>query len=309
MGATGPTPFAAASAALQTPLLCSLLTGARSNRVSRSFEKYNAVLRGEGSGSRVPMFLRRYKELTKGNRCKLSATEACVAACAAAAAAAAVADRWGVRSCAPTDATTIHVINSALIRLSKLQQIERVYRGFAGGVLPESFLEPNEYNVKGGLQPLLLFCCSLSPLSSFSFTLSLSSFSPPSLLSSFSHLLSPPLISFPPSGVEFGFLSTTTNKDVAMHYAAGQSSGGKPAIVLQMEQGMIDRGADLGWLSQYPHEAEASVAHARSLSAHCSRMRCPRHHAMPSHLHTCVVHGRWSSPLLLVSACRSASPH
>ena len=73
-------------------------------------------------------------------------------------------------------------------------------------------------------------------------------------------------------GVEFGFLSTTTNRDVAMHYAAGQSSAGKPAIVLQMEQGMIDRGADLGWLSQYPHEAEASAAHFAHPSKRCRRL-------------------------------------
>ena len=36
-----------------------------------------------------------------------------------------------------------------------------------------------------------------------------------------------------------------------MHYAAGAAS-----TVFQMEMGMVDRGADISWLSQYPHEKE-----------------------------------------------------
>ena len=65
----------------------------------------------------------------------------------------------------------------------------------------------------------------------------------------------PPSFSAPdPSGavggVEFGFMSTTRNKEVAFEYA--QRCG----IVFEIEQGMVDRGADLSWLSQYPHERE-----------------------------------------------------
>jgi hypothetical protein len=50
---------------------------------------------------------------------------------------------------------------------------------------------------------------------------------------------------------EFGFLSTSTNRDTAVAYSKGATS-----ILLNMDQGMVDRGADIGWLSQYPHESE-----------------------------------------------------
>lgn len=52
-------------------------------------------------------------------------------------------------------------------------------------------------------------------------------------------------------GVEAAFMSATTDRDVALHYS-GEGSG----IVLEIDQGMTDRGADLSWLSQYPHERE-----------------------------------------------------
>ena len=48
----------------------------------------------------------------------------------------------------------------------------------------------------------------------------------------------------------------TKNREVAMQYAA---SGGR-GIVFEIQQGMIDRGADIWWLSQYPHEAEILFA-------------------------------------------------
>ena len=42
-----------------------------------------------------------------------------------------------------------------------------------------------------------------------------------------------------------------------MHYA---SEPGKPALLFEIQMGMIDRGAELGWISQYPHEAECLFA-------------------------------------------------
>ena len=42
-----------------------------------------------------------------------------------------------------------------------------------------------------------------------------------------------------------------------MHYA---QQPGKPALVFEMQLGMIDRGAELGWISQYPYEAECLFA-------------------------------------------------
>ena len=52
-------------------------------------------------------------------------------------------------------------------------------------------------------------------------------------------------------GVEYGFSSTTTDREVALCYAEGKAS-----TVIRAKMGMIDRGADIGWLSQYPHECE-----------------------------------------------------
>ena len=50
-------------------------------------------------------------------------------------------------------------------------------------------------------------------------------------------------------------MSTTTDRAVAMGYA-GASWSKTPGIVFEIQQGMIDRGCELSWASQYPHEAE-----------------------------------------------------
>ena len=52
-------------------------------------------------------------------------------------------------------------------------------------------------------------------------------------------------------GVEYAFMSTTTDRKVAVHYA-----GEKAGIVFEIQLGMVDRGASLRWLSQYPYEKE-----------------------------------------------------
>ena len=48
-------------------------------------------------------------------------------------------------------------------------------------------------------------------------------------------------------------MSTTRDRAVAMGYAEGGAAAG---IVFEIQQGMVDRGADISWLSQYPHEKE-----------------------------------------------------
>ena len=101
--------------------------------------------------------------------------------------------------------TTLHVINSAIVKLGKLTVAGKVYRGIAGGVLPENFWRRDPYNLRGGC--------------------------------------------------EYAFMSTTTDGDVAMSYA---SSRGKAGSLFVMQMGMVDRGADIGWLSQYPGEQEAA---------------------------------------------------
>ena len=145
------------------------------------FVKYNACLRGIGVKAMEP----HWTELCSGNRYT----------------------------------TTLHVINSAVVKLGKLQKAEKVYRGVSGGVLPAQFLTPSEGNIQGGC--------------------------------------------------EYGFLSTTTHGDVALEYAA---AGGTAGIVFEMQMGMIDRGASLGWLSQYPAEEEILFAPLTGIEIQATRV-------------------------------------
>ena len=58
-------------------------------------------------------------------------------------------------------------------------------------------------------------------------------------------------------------MSTTTDKATALFYAKGGADKAKragPALLFETQMGMVDRGAELGWLSQYPHEAEVLFA-------------------------------------------------
>lgn len=49
-------------------------------------------------------------------------------------------------------------------------------------------------------------------------------------------------------------MSTTVERKVAEEYAKGPAN--QSSLIFEMRQGMVNRGAFLGWLSQYPHEAE-----------------------------------------------------
>jgi len=104
--------------------------------------------------------------------------------------------------------TTLHAINSGIVKLSKQTQATTVYRGVTGGVLPEEFWVPNEHGVIGG--------------------------------------------------VDMSFMSTSPKRDIALGY---MNSGDLPSkILFEIRMGMIDRGADVSMLSQYPAEAEILFA-------------------------------------------------
>jgi hypothetical protein len=58
-------------------------------------------------------------------------------------------------------------------------------------------------------------------------------------------------------GCEFGFMSTTASRDVALNYAHGQEHNENvPRTLFTARMKMTSRGAYLGWLSQYPEEVE-----------------------------------------------------
>ncbi len=48
--------------------------------------------------------------------------------------------------------TTIHVINGAVLKLSKLSKAATVYRGISGGQLPLAFIRENDDGIKGGVE-------------------------------------------------------------------------------------------------------------------------------------------------------------
>lgn len=103
-------------------------------------------------------------------------------------------------------ATTIHAINSSVIKLSKLTVAGKVWRGIKDATLPKEFWVPNEMGVRGG--------------------------------------------------IEYAFSSTTVDREQAMLYAQGSAhQDGDASTIFEMQMGMVDRGADLTWLSQYPHGA------------------------------------------------------
>jgi hypothetical protein len=103
--------------------------------------------------------------------------------------------------------TTLHVLNSFILKLSRTQRALKVYRGIKGGVLPEQFWKANEHGVKGG--------------------------------------------------IELAFMSTTLDRAVAMKFAKAEKG---PSIVFEIQMGMVDRGADVQWCSQFPCEAEILFA-------------------------------------------------
>ena len=49
-----------------------------------------------------------------------------------------------------------------------------------------------------------------------------------------------------------------SEREVAKHYASG--ANGKAATVFEIQMGMVDRGADISFFSQYPHEKEICFA-------------------------------------------------
>ena len=58
-------------------------------------------------------------------------------------------------------------------------------------------------------------------------------------------------------GVENSFLSATTDLAAALKYARVSDDG--PSLIFCMRMGMVNRGAYLGWLSQYPDEREILI--------------------------------------------------
>jgi len=105
--------------------------------------------------------------------------------------------------------TTIHVIQSAIAKLGKINPSQKGYSGLEAMLLPERFWDDHpDLNAKGG--------------------------------------------------VEGAFMSLSTNRDVAVYYASKkkQKQEQKFGVLLEVDMSTMDRGAEVSWLAQYPHEEE-----------------------------------------------------
>jgi len=118
--------------------------------------------------------------------------------------------------------TTLHAINSVVVKLSKLTKASTVYRGVHDFVLPDQFWTPNKHGVRGG--------------------------------------------------IDGAFLSTTLKREEASKIA---TSGKAAPLIFEIQQGMIDRGADISFLSQYPFEKEILFNPLTGLEVSGSRVEGP----------------------------------
>jgi len=66
--------------------------------------------------------------------------------------------RWFASCKGNRYATSLHIINTAVNKLSQLTQATRVYRGISGGLLPASFWQPNAFHVRGGVEGAFMSC-------------------------------------------------------------------------------------------------------------------------------------------------------
>ena len=81
-------------------------------------------------------------------------------------------------------------------------------------------------------------------------------------------------------GVEFGFMSTSRAKAEALAYATSEATTWDGAsttrmfcpTLLEMEQGMVSRGAEMAWISQYPHEEEVLFSPLLGVEAQSSHV-------------------------------------
>ena len=48
--------------------------------------------------------------------------------------------------------TTIHAVNSVVVKCSRLTKIQPLYRGWTGATLPQAFFVEDEMGVKGGIE-------------------------------------------------------------------------------------------------------------------------------------------------------------
>eukprot|EP00603_Paraphysomonas_imperforata_P006747 CAMPEP_0114415012 /NCGR_PEP_ID=MMETSP0103-20121206/1690_1 /TAXON_ID=37642 ORGANISM="Paraphysomonas imperforata, Strain PA2" /NCGR_SAMPLE_ID=MMETSP0103 /ASSEMBLY_ACC=CAM_ASM_000201 /LENGTH=646 /DNA_ID=CAMNT_0001583183 /DNA_START=137 /DNA_END=2077 /DNA_ORIENTATION=- len=69
-------------------------------------------------------------------------------------------------------------------------------------------------------------------------------------------------------GIEYGFMSCSLDKNIAYQYSNAEDKVDAFSTVFEIEEGMIDRGADVSWLSQFPQEKEVVFPPLTSLQVY-----------------------------------------
>ena len=96
-------------------------------------------------------------------------------------------------------------------------------------------------------------------------------------------------------GIEAGCMSTSLDRRQAIFYAKGgadKSKHGKPKILFEIEMGMIDRGADIDWLSEFKGEREILFSPLTGLELRRARVEVrarARAHPRPPHQPRCIL--------------------
>ena len=148
--------------------------------------------------------------------------------------------------------TTLHVINSAVLKLGKLTQATTVYRGISFRTLPKQMKNKDPESLTRG-------------------------------------------------GIEYGFCSCSVDEQQAIVYSGADNEKNKTPMILEMQQGMIDRGAELSWLSQVhisPHFPTITISphisphlptspHNHHISPYLATSRHTSPHLHQSHVHPC----------------------
>lgn len=231
------------------------------------YYKYNAVLR---SKTRNAYLMSTFKELCEGN----------------------------------TYVTTIHAINSAVIKLSKLTPAGKVYRGFCYGKLGKQCARCDVGSIarartdlpcSTSLQPLsraLLHCRGIAVAATIAHR-------------RFWKADSEGIR----GGVEFGFSSTTREREQAVFYATGceQAKKDDAMTIMEMQMGMIDRGAELVRHTVSILRPWVVLASVPSLLLPKGRTACGRNgsHNIRTSVRSCFRRSRVSraSPLMLTARC------
>jgi hypothetical protein len=136
--------------------------------------------------------------------------------------------------------TTIHAINSMVVKASKLTKVGCVYRGVSGGVLPDSFWTANKHGVRGGVERSFL-----------------STTHDRAEAMRYASADDKPSVVFE---LQMGMVRCRAPRVCLRTYTA-TPRGSRPRLYPSPPAPrQIDRGCDLAWISQYKGEAECLFA-------------------------------------------------